>query len=221
MSHSKYEYVRKFENHETLLPNSYIVVRLDGKAFHKFSQTHNFAKPNDLRALDLMNACALHLMKEYPDLIVAYGQSDEYSFVFRRETELYKRRSAKLMTNLVSAFAANYVFEWAQYFPEEKLQYPPTFDARCVLYPTQKNLRDYMSWRQVDCHVNNLYNTTFWALVLKGGMTNKEAMERLKTTVSGDKNEILFSQFGINYNNEPAQLRKGTTLYKKKVLIPH
>ena len=36
--------------------------------------------------------------------------------------------------------------------------------------------------------------------------------ERLKGTLSGEKNEILFSEFKINYNEEPAQFRKGTTL---------
>ena len=215
------------------------------------------------------------------------------------------------MTNLASCFAASYVFYWTQFFPGQKLLYPPTFDARTVLYPTNKNLRDYLSWRQVDCHINNLYNTVFWALVQKAGMTNNEAQVRkpekdgnfnfghfsfvsfsaesglaskktwtfnldifpfisrqirsgwkkresysfaifsfvyflpsqvrqkkrcefnflpffrlfvfmpnqvrLKGTFSNDKNEILFSQFGINYNNEPEQFRKGTTIFRKKV----
>lgn len=56
-----------------------------------------------------------------------------------------------------------------------------------------------MSWRQVDCkflacscfcgereltpyigHINNLYNTTFWMMVLKGGMSNTDAEQELK-----------------------------------------
>lgn len=63
-------------------------------------------------------------------------------------------------------------------------------------------------------HINNLYNTTFWALVLKGGMTNSAAETFLKGTVSSDKNEILFSRFGMNYNNEPAISRRGTVVYR-------
>lgn len=39
MSHSKYEYVRRFEADDRLLPNTWIVVRLDGKAFHKSVST--------------------------------------------------------------------------------------------------------------------------------------------------------------------------------------
>ena len=174
-----------------MLPNCWMVVRIDGKAFHRFSDAHGFNKPNDLNALNLMNACAEHVMKEFTDVVISYGQSDEYSFVFRRQTDLYGRRSAKIATNVVSLFASTYVFKWRQFFPATELKYPPSFDARAVLYPTNDNLRDYLSWRQVDCHINNLYNTVFWTLVQKGKLSNNEAQLRLKGTVSGDKNEIL------------------------------
>lgn len=36
-------------------------------------------------------------------------------------------------------------------------------------------------------------------------------------TLAGDKNEILFSEFNINYNNEPLMYRKGTVLIWQKV----
>lgn len=39
-------------------------------------------KPNDRRALDLMNAAAVEVMKELPDLCIAYGVSDEYRYMF-------------------------------------------------------------------------------------------------------------------------------------------
>ena len=220
MSHSKYEYVKKFETDDKLLPNSWLVVRIDGKGFHRFSDAHGFKKPNDVNALNLMNACAEQVMSEFTDVVVSYGQSDEYSFVFRRQTDLYGRRSAKITTNVVSLFAATYAFKWNKFFPSTELKYPPSFDARAVLYPTDECLRDYLSWRQVDCHINNLYNTVFWALVKQGNLSNRDAQERLKGTFSGDKNEILFSEFNINYNNEPEQLRKGTTIFRKRLQIP-
>lgn len=40
----------------------------------------------------------------------------------------------------------------------------------------------------------------------------------MKDTFSADKNEILFSEFGTNYNNLPAIFRKGTILLRKKVV---
>ncbi|KAK4879237.1 hypothetical protein RN001_007383 [Aquatica leii] len=200
MAKSKFEYVRNFESEDNLLPNCWIVVRIDGKGFHKFSNKHNFEKPNDLRALNLMNRSAMCVMQEYKDIVLSYGESDEYSFVLRKETDLFNRRD---------------------FFHNQTLLYPPSFDARIVLYPSNENLQDYLSWRQVDTHINNLYNTTFWNLVQKGNLTNREAQERLSGTLSSDKNEILFSEFGVNYNNEPVMFRKGTILLRKKITNPN
>ena len=42
------------------------------------------------------------------------------------------------------------------------------------------------------------------------GKDGKTAHERLKGTQSKDKNEILFSEFGINYNAEPEIYKRGT-----------
>lgn len=220
MANSKFEYVRNFEIEDKILPNCWIVVRIDGKGFHKFSEKHNFKKPNDVRALSLMNRAAISVMQEFKDILISYGQSDEYSFVLRKDSELYSRRTTKISSYIGSLFSSSYVFYWHHYFKDQKLKYPPSFDSRVVLYPTDQNLRDYLSWRQVDCHINNLYNTTFWSLVLKGGLTNYEAEQRLCGTFSSDKNEILFSEFGINYNNEPLIFKKGTILIRKRIKHP-
>ncbi|CBX97916.1 hypothetical protein LEMA_P093250.1 [Plenodomus lingam JN3] len=215
MANSKYEYVRSFEQPDNLLANTWIVVRIDGRGFSKFTTKYKFTKPNDRDALDLMNAAAQAVMKELPDLVLAYGNSDEYSFVFHKDCNLFERRASKLTTTIVSTFTSYYVFLWSEYFPDKILTPPlPSFDGRAVCYPSDFNLRDYMSWRQVDCHINNLYNTTFWTLVQKGGMDPREAEQKLSGTVSSDKNELLFKEFGINYNKEPECFKKGTVLYR-------
>lgn len=153
----------------------------------------------------------------------------------------------KLLSNVNSLFASAYVYHWPRFFRGKELYYPPSFDARVILYPTDKNLRDYLAWRQADVHINNLYNTCFWNLVLKGNLTPAQvsvilnilckrfyfmintresivplcslfqAEEKLKGTLASHKNELLFQEFGINYNNEPALFRKGTTLIRKLV----
>lgn len=47
MAKSRYEYVKSFESDDKILQNCWIVVRVDGKGFHKFSKCHDFEKPND------------------------------------------------------------------------------------------------------------------------------------------------------------------------------
>ena len=180
------------------------------------------------------------------------------------------------MSLVTSCFTATYVHQWPQHFPGTPLAGMPMFDARAVLYPLPQTLRDYLSWRQADTHVNNLvrprvqvapcpgdraltpaadpllpaaaplfrvaplqYNTCFWALV-KSGKTATEAHEQLRVrrgaaaahrvrgctcagpllvaqhapnrptqgTLSDYKNELLFSQFGLNYNTVPERFRK-------------
>ncbi|KAF9875791.1 tRNA guanylyltransferase [Colletotrichum karsti] len=181
---------------------------------------YSFEKPNDKRALDLMNAAARVVVTELPDITIAYGVSDEYSFVFHKSCTLFERRASKLVSTVVSTFTANYVYLWSQHFPDSPLSPPlPSFDGRAVCYPSVSNLRDYMSWRQVDCHINNLYNTTFWSLIQLGGLDNKAAEQLLAGTVSGDKNEILFSKFKINYNNEPEIYKKGSVVFRDYELV--
>eukprot|EP00127_Corallochytrium_limacisporum_P004884 Clim_evm28s191 gene=Clim_evmTU28s191 len=249
MAKSDFEYVKQFEREMPALPNVWLVIRLDGRGFHKFTDDHDFAKPNDLRALRLADACAQHVMKQHPDVCISYGQSDEYSFVLRPECNLFQRRPMKLATTFAALFASSYTFYWDRYMnsieepthdPDDfdhtkpvairsqddtkyvPLQYPPAFDGRVVEYPDVRTLRDYLSWRQADCHINNLYNTVFWTLVQDGGLSPQAAEQDLCGTLSGDKNEILFSKFGINYNNLEPRYRKGSILIQgtREVIVP-
>lgn len=83
--------------------------------------------------------------------------------------------------------------------------------------------------------MNNLYNTSFWALVQDGKHTRKQAHEALRVsffqecckdallrqgrqgTNSGQKNQLLFERFGINYNNTPERMRKGSVIVREEV----
>lgn len=110
-----------------------------------------------------MNAAAKAVMADLPDIVLAYGVSDEYSFVFHKTCQLFERRASKLVSTVVSTFTAFYLHLWPTVFsaaPEGTglvddvpLVAPllPTFDGRAVCYPSVQNLRDYLSWRQVDC----------------------------------------------------------------------
>jgi len=220
MAKSKFEYVKQFEQDDQCLQNCWLVVRIDGKAFHKFTAAHHYVKPNDERGIGLMSAAAQKVMADFPEIVLSYGQSDEYSFIFHKNSKLYNRRASKIMTNVVSLFASSFTFYWSKYFKFTELLYPPAFDARIVLYPSEENLKDYLRWRQADCHINNLYNTCFWRLVQDGGMTHQQANERLKGTLSADKNELLFTEFNTNYNNIPELFRKGTVLLRPRDAHP-
>lgn len=65
------------------------------------------------------------------------------------------RRASKLVSLICSCFTGNYVRQWGQHLLGSPLQATPVFDARAVLYPSDRSLRDYLSWRQADTHINN------------------------------------------------------------------
>ena len=48
----------------------------------RFSERHGFHKPNDSRCLSLMTHSAQCVMTEFPDIVLAYGQSDEYRYMY-------------------------------------------------------------------------------------------------------------------------------------------
>ena len=96
------------------------------------------------------------------------------SFVFDQRTRIFDRReryvccsmnaglqrdgyqlliiTSKILTTIVSTFTAYYTHLWPRYFMDVPLTTPlPSFDGRVVLYPSIQSIRDYLSWRQVDC----------------------------------------------------------------------
>jgi tRNA(His) guanylyltransferase len=215
MANSRFEYVRNFEQNDRLLPGCWVVIRIDGRSFSRFTSEHKYVKPLDRRGIDLANACAARVMQELGDITCAYGQSDEFSFVLPPRSNLYSRRASKLSSTICSLFSSSFVFEWPRFFPGEAMLYPPAFDARCICFPVVANLRDYLSWRQTDCHINHLYNVCFHALVSRAGETPAAAEAALNGTVAAGKQELLFSRFSLNYNDEPAVFRKGTVVLRR------
>lgn len=115
-----------------------------------------------------MDHAARDVLNEFKDIVIAFGESDEYrlvffqwmfdlclclkilSFLFRKSTQVYNRRHAKIVTTVTSLFTSSYVFNWSKYMTDTPLQYPPSFDGRAVLYPSPQEVRDYFSWRQAD-----------------------------------------------------------------------
>ncbi|KAL7230415.1 hypothetical protein ACSBR2_008825 [Camellia fascicularis] len=211
----KPEYIKAFQFEHKLMPSTWIVVRIDGCHFHRFSEGHEFEKPNDGQALNLMNSCAVAVLEEFQDIVFSYGVSDEYSFVLKKDSQFYQRHASGIVSVIVSFFSSMYVMKWKDFFPQKELKYRPYFDGRAVCYPSTEILQDYLAWRQVDCHINNQYNTCFWMLV-KSGKSKREAQDSLKDTQAQEKNNLLVQQFGIDYQKLPVMFRQGSSVFWDK-----
>lgn len=201
MANSKYDYHKAEEKCTDLRFNSntYVIVRIDGDKFHNFCNVHNFHKPNDKRALDLMVASAKHLMQTYKgDIPLAYGHSDEFSFMIKPTSNILSRRMFKITSMLPVIFATYYNSNWSTFFDnpakgsKTTKSFDAWFDARPKEYPNYHTVIEYFKWRQVDCHINNLYNTTLHCLTGRyirhelQPMDNDESKEELDTLVTDD-----------------------------------
>lgn len=199
-----------------------------------------------------MNLAAHHVMDNFKDIVLAYGQSDEFSFILPPRSNLMDRSMDSISSAFTSAFTSAFVYYWHEYFATNRklfkadplccpLKQIPTFDSRCVIYPTTQSIEDYLRWRQADCHINNLYNTTFYALTgeysryipfdfkryelkqldesqVSGEFyTHQVATKRLSKTVSQDKKNILLNDYKIVYDDELEQFRRGSVLMRCKV----
>jgi len=78
--------------------------------FHKLAKKHNWSRPNDLNGISLMNRAAKTVMEDFNDIVLSYGQSDEYSFVFRKETDV----SLLMTIQILFAWYNNYC-DWRLY----------------------------------------------------------------------------------------------------------
>lgn len=206
MANSKYDFHKKDEEATDLRFNrgTYIIVRIDGDKFHNFSSEHKFHKPNDKRALDLMVESARQLMKTYKGHIpLAYGHSDEFNFLIRSTSNLLSRRVFKITSMLPVVFATAYNSNWDKYFknPQQgqitERKYDAWFDARPKEYPDFRAVIDYFRWRQVDCHINNLYNTTLHALT---GRYVKHELEPAEDVIGINQQDIFTNGSGDGKN---------------------
>ena len=217
MVNSKYEYVKSYEVEDEVFPPNLIVVCIDGRDFRTFSQVHEFEKPNDEAALNLMNSCAVSVSEEFPDIVLSYGFSDEFSFVFKKTSKFHQRRASKVESIVASFFTSVYVSKWKEFFPSKVLRYPPSFRSRVITCATIEVLQSYLLWRQSICHTSNLHSTCVWELV-KDENTESEALELLKGASKEEKNSLLFERFGINYQKLDAIFRQGSCILKTEVI---
>ncbi|KAG5053572.1 hypothetical protein JHK85_006082 [Glycine max] len=165
MANNKYEYVKCFEvEDEAMFPNIILV-------WIKASKLH---KPHDSNALKLMNSCAVEVLEEDADIILAYGFSDEYTFIFKKTSKFYERRASKVLSIITSFFSSVFVRKWDEFFPPKELKCHPSLHRWFIAWASIEAFQAYLLWRQTICHLSNQHEQCLWRLV-EHGMNEKEA----------------------------------------------
>ncbi|RAJ83639.1 tRNA(His) 5'-end guanylyltransferase [Chitinophaga dinghuensis] len=201
--------MRVFETHDDkyILPEMYIVARIDGRNFTKLTkEKHDFEKPFDLRFHDYMVETVRHLMTCGFNIVYGYTQSDEISLLFHLQENAFSRKERKYNSILAAEASARF---------STQLGDIGTFDCRICQLPNSSLVSDYFRWRHEDAHRNSLSAHCYW--LLRGlGHTAVEATERINKLSSSDKNELLFAH-GINFNDLPTWQKRGSGIYWKEV----
>jgi tRNA(His) 5'-end guanylyltransferase len=134
----------------TLPPRAWTVVRLDGRAFHTWTQ--GLERPFSSRLVDAMGIGMLEVCKELAGTVIGYGQSDEVSLVLsdfgRADTQAFHDGQVQ---KLVSVSASIITAHFARQFPDRN---PAMFDARVFALPNRDEVRNYLLWRQQDARRN-------------------------------------------------------------------
>ena len=199
--------MRQGEHYHDLrvLPGAYIVIRVDGRSFHKVTETMN--KPFDDIFHDHMVKTATSLLTEIQG-VYAYTQSEEISILLSKDSP-FDRKVEKLVS--VSAAKASSVFSTL-------LGYAVDFDSRLWIGANADSTIDYFQWRQVDATRNALNSLCYWTL-RHDGLTAEQATRGCEDLQEKDKHDLLY-QYNVNFNDLPAWQRRGTGIYWHDVYKP-
>ena len=189
-----------------ILPDMYIAVRLDGRAFTPLTKKMKFEKPFDVRFRDLMVDTVKALMEAGFRVVYGYTQSDEISLLFHPDEDTFSRKVRKINTTLAGEASAAFSLGIGQI---------ATFDSRVIPLPNEKILADYFAWRQEDSKRNALQGYCYWTL-RKEGKTASQASRILNRQGYKFKIELLEDR-GITFDEIPEWQRYGTGVYFKNI----
>jgi len=202
-------YLEAYSNYK-VPPNCWIILRLDGRAFH--GVTEYCEKPYDIHLRDAMVSTAQELLREF-DGLYAYVQSDEISVLLHRSWNLFDRRLEKIVSVFSGLASSKFSFHWLQQRDSlglEGVDYPH-FDARVCLAVLDEEVANYFKWRMDDAWRNCVQAWAYWTLRNNGYSKGKATSKLLSMTVK-QENDMLFSEFGINVSELPEWQRKGNGL---------
>ena len=214
-----------------LTPNSCVIVRLDGRAFHSF--TKGFARPYDKIFASAMWETTKRLCENVSGCKFAYTQSDEITLVlndYGRDTEPWFGNNLQKIVSISAAMATlffNKAFseamrdEYLEWYTEcdNAIESEQTkllmahgnaynnklavFDSRAFIVPREE-VFNVIYWRQLDCTRNSIQ------LLGQANFSHKE-LQNLSCNAIQEK---LFQEKSINWANEPNWFKNGVSCYK-------
>ena len=187
--------------------NSKIIIRLDGRAFHKLALDLELVKPYDENFYRVIAKVCEDLFKEFSPLFV-YTFSDEISLLL--ENIPFEGRIEKIDSVVASFAASSFVINYGVDFKK-----PPAFDSR-IIPISEGDVLKYFKWRQDESWRNcvNSHGISY----LKTMYSNAQANDKINGMKLNEIHELLF-QNGINLNDIETYKKRGIGIYRKNKKI--
>lgn len=206
------------------------VIRIDGKAFHTF--TKGMKKPFDRILMGAMQQTMKYLCENIQGCVFGYTQSDEITLILTDyatiQTDAWFGYNVQKMTSIAASMATlafNRFFidevqgrikefscdtnppgsdwDYLMMLADRKF-FKAQFDARAFTIPIDE-VCNCLIWRQQDATRNSIES------VGQANFSHKE----LHRKTCNDIQEMLWSQRNINWNDFPADCKRGSCCYRQ------
>lgn len=209
-----------------------VAIRIDGKAFHTF--TRGFQKPFDEVLGKSMRETMKYLCENIQGCVLGYAQSDEITLIlvdyqnlnscawFDYEVQKVCSIASSMATMAFNKFFTKNVnyFETTHEHDNTINEYCTTlvnaaekgamFDARCFNIPKEE-VCNLIYWRQLDATRNSIQ------MVGQANFSHKELQKKSCNMIQ----EMLFAEKGINWNDYPTYLKRGSCCIKTTIQNPN
>lgn len=211
-----------------LMRRTPVIIRIDGKAFHTF--TRGFRKPFDEIMVKTMQETTKYLCENIQGCVFGYTQSDEITLVLidyqKLTTSAWFDYEVQKMCSVAASMATmafNKIFEKEVNLYFEKwengsittqnycnilfnaVEKGAMFDARVFNIPKEE-VTNCVYWRQLDATRNSIQS------VGQANFSHKELHEKTCNIIQ----DMLMTEKGINWNDYPTYLKRGTAVKKNE-----
>jgi tRNA(His) 5'-end guanylyltransferase len=205
---------------QVLPRRTYTIIRVDGRAFHTYLK--NAQRPFDEDFVVSMQRTGVALCEEMSGAVFAYGQSDEisivlYDFAATTSQPWLGGNVQKLASVAASIATANFCIEERMaadppgFYQGSRMIPPripgllPTFDGRVYTIPDPVEVANYFVWRQQDAIRNSV------SMAASAHFSEKE----LDGKSWGQRQDMLFTQKGVNWNAYRPEFRRGWVVARR------
>jgi tRNA(His) guanylyltransferase len=185
----------------TVLPRrTYTIIRADGRAFHTYLR--GAEKPFDPGFVSDMDHVTKVLCEQVSGTVLGYTQSDEISLLL---TDFTSPGSQPWFGGEVQKMVSTAAAIATASLCERRPGRPATFDARVFTISDPAEVANYFIWRQRDAVRNSI------AMAAQAHFPH----QRLQGVNTGQMQELLWAERGVNWNDYPAGVKRGRVAVRK------